>query len=275
MITYSEPSWATCPLLKDFDTIMALQGEVFREQDGRRTLYFQWQQQGCFAKLHHGVGWREILKNWLQGKRPIVSAQNEWRAIQRCHRQGIPTMDLVAYGVQGRNPASRKSFLITRALTPVVSLADYCAHWKTQAPPSAHRRALIIQVAHLARQFHDARMNHRDFYLCHFLLDKDKSHGHHFVLYLIDLHRALIHTSAVPKRWLVKDLAGLLFSSMDMGFTQRDWLRFVKAYERCSWHALSSKKKCFWKQVLTKGLRLYHRLAPMDLNASKTAEELA
>lgn len=273
MIRYCEPQWATCPMLKDFSTIMALQGTLFREQDGRRTLYFQWQKQGLFAKLHQGVGWREIFKNWLQGKRPIISARNEWRAIQRCHAEGIPTMDLVAYGTQGCNPASRQSFLITRALEPVVSLADYCGSWKTQPPPLDHKRALITQVAHLARQFHDANMNHRDFYLCHFLLNTDKTGNNHFALHLIDLHRALIHKSAVPKRWLVKDLAGLLFSSMDMGFTQKDWLRFVKAYEGCSWHDLYHKRKRLWKKVLTKGLRLYHRLTPMDLNVSHTTEE--
>ena len=34
-----------------------------------------------FAKIHHGVGWREILKNLLHLKLPVLGAENEWRAL--------------------------------------------------------------------------------------------------------------------------------------------------------------------------------------------------
>ncbi|MHA7841036.1 MAG: lipopolysaccharide core heptose(I) kinase RfaP [Gammaproteobacteria bacterium] len=266
MIIFCEKEWAACPKLSNFSTIMALEGTIFREQNGRRTLYFQWGQQGAFAKLHQGVGWREIFKNWLQGKHPIISAKTEWEAIQRCHGYGIPTMDLIAYGEQGWNPARRQSFLITRALAPVINLEEYCDLWKTQPPALSHKRALIAHVAYLAQKFHHAGMSHRDFYLCHFLLDTNKSQNNHFVISLIDLHRTLIHPSSVPKRWLIKDLAGLFFSSLDKGFTLRDWLRFVTVYENCSWHTLSPEKKDLWKTIYAKGLQLYHRLTPTHLN---------
>ena len=43
-----------------------IQGEVYREPRGanRRTLRFELNGQGYFLKLHWGVGWREILKNF-------------------------------------------------------------------------------------------------------------------------------------------------------------------------------------------------------------------
>ena len=34
-----------------------------------------------FIKLHYGVGWREIFKNLLLGRWPVLGAKNEWRAL--------------------------------------------------------------------------------------------------------------------------------------------------------------------------------------------------
>ena len=46
---------------------------------------------------------------------------------------------------------------------------------------------------------------------------------------MIDLHRAQIR-DRVPRRWRDKDLIGLYFSSMNIGLTQRDVLRFMRVY---------------------------------------------
>jgi hypothetical protein len=46
------------------------------------------------------------------------------------------------------------------------------------------------------------------------------------IIPLIDLHRAQLRKKT-PRRWVVKDVAGLYFSVMDIGLTQRDLFRFV------------------------------------------------
>jgi heptose I phosphotransferase len=46
---------------------------------------------------------------------------------------------------------------------------------------------------------------------------------------VIDLHRAQVRATT-PRRWRDKDLAGLYFSALDIGLTQRDLLRFLRAY---------------------------------------------
>ncbi len=46
---------------------------------------------------------------------------------------------------------------------------------------------------------------------------------------VIDLHRAQLRNS-VPIRWRNKDLIGLYYSSLNIGLTQRDVLRFMKVY---------------------------------------------
>ena len=96
-----------------FASIMALQGEVFRDVSGRRTLRFQLLGKSYFAKLHYGVGWREIFKNLVTLRLPIISAATEWNAIHRLNEIGIPTTPAVAYGCQGSNPATLRSFVIT------------------------------------------------------------------------------------------------------------------------------------------------------------------
>ena len=50
-----------------------------------------------------------------------------------------------------------------------------------------------------------------------------------FKLSIIDLHRAQVR-SETPRRWRDKDLAGLYFSALGVGLTQRDTLRFLQTY---------------------------------------------
>ena len=151
-----------------FESAMALQGEMFRDVHGRRTLRFSLLGKSYFAKLHEGVGWGEIFKNLLTLRLPILGAMTEVRAIQKLDQVGIPTTPLVAYGVRGCSPASLRSFVVTEDLGDIVSLETLCADWPKNPPDARFKRRLIIAVAILAHIFHGNGMNHRDFYICHF-----------------------------------------------------------------------------------------------------------
>jgi heptose I phosphotransferase len=73
-------------------------------------------------------------------------------------------------------------------------------------------------------------VNHRDFYICHFLLHVDSPPAPAALrLSLIDLHRAQVR-ARTPRRWRDKDLAALYFSALAIGLTRRDKLRFVRGY---------------------------------------------
>jgi len=213
-----------------FEAVEQLQGQVYRELEGRRTLRTEIDGRGYFVKIHRGIGWGEIVKNLSTAKLPVLGAGQEWRAIQRLHEVGVPTMTAVAYGERGSNPATQHSFIITEELAPTVSLEDFAANWREQTPEPALKRALIEEVARMAGNMHRAGVNHRDFYICHFLLHTDKPvTAHDFRLSLIDLHRAQTRTQ-MPRRWRNKDLAGLYFSALDIGLTRRDKLRFLQVY---------------------------------------------
>lgn len=213
-----------------FRQVEQLEGEVFRELEARRTLRTEVEGQGYFVKIHRGVGWGEILKNWLTLKRPVLGADQEWEAIHALTAANVPTMTAVAFGERGVNPANRHSFIITEELAPTISLEDFSQNWTTTPPPPALKWALIGEVARMTRRMHQAGVNHRDCYICHFLLHTDKPPTPlDFRLSLIDLHRAQIRPK-VPRRWRDKDLAGLYFSALNIGLTKRDKLRFLQTY---------------------------------------------
>lgn len=237
-----------------FDHIMALRGEVFRELENRRTQKITLGGKNYFIKQHFGIGWKEVFKNLFQLRLPVYSAKNEWKAIQKLDALHISTQKIMGYGSRGCNPAKIQSFLITEELPENSSLETLCAHWKTQPPTFTKKQNLITRVAHTARALHTHGINHRDFYLCHFLLSKEDA------LYLIDLHRAQIR-SCVPERWIIKDLAGLYFSSKDIGLTVRDLLRFIKEYRNKPLRELLNKESAFWQKVKQRGDKLYRQHA--------------
>ena len=237
-----------------FAAVEALEGQVFRALEARRTLCAEIAGRKFFVKIHRGTGWAEIFKNLLSGRLPVLGAANEWRALRRLHELGVPTMTAAAYGCRGGNPARRHSFIITEDLGDTISLEDFTRDWRTIPPPPRLKRALIGEVARMARTMHRGGVNHRDFYLCHFLMHKDSS-PEKPRLSLIDLHRAQVR-SRVPRRWRDKDLAGLYFSALDIGLTRRDLLRFLRIYFEQPLRDILVTEETLLKQLGSKAERL-------------------
>jgi len=247
-----------------FDYIMQIDGELFRDMDNRRTLRFALGGKRYFLKAHYGTGWREILKNLLQLRLPVLGARNEWLAIRRLEQLGVETMRLVGRGQRGWNPARQESFVITEALEETCSLEDFCGAWE-KTPPTTKaeirlKRELISRVARVARLMHESGMNHRDFYLCHFLLDCSgdvlAQPPESLHLWLIDLHRVQLRRRT-PIRWRVKDIGGLYFSALRIGLSRRDLFRFMAAYRNKPLRATLNEDAGFWEQCRRRAHALY------------------
>lgn len=237
-----------------FDQVMALQGDCYRQLEGRKTQRIMLGEKSYFIKQHEGVGWKEIVKNLLQGRLPVLSAKNEWVAIQKLNSLGISVPIIAGYGKDGINPAYLKSFVLMEELTNIISLETLCQTWNKHPPEFRFKKKLIEEVAHIARTLHENGINHRDFYICHFLLEKNAP-IENMKLFLIDLHRAAVR-SVTPERWIIKDLAGLYFSSKECGLTKRDYFRFMRAYTAKSLSEIVQKNQ-IWKKVIKRGERLY------------------
>lgn len=236
--------------------MMALRGECFRHLEGRLTQRIRLGDKSYFIKQHTGVGWKEIIKNLLQGRLPVLSAKNEWQAIEKLQLLGVAVPAIAAYGKRGWNPARMQSFILMEELAPVMSLEELGKKAPLQFTP---KRQLIEAVARIARILHDSGINHRDFYICHFLLKLPMEWEKGYLereLYLIDLHRAQIR-HLTPMRWIIKDLSGLYFSSKDTVLTQRDKYRFMKAYRGQTLREILTMERNFWEKVRARGERLY------------------
>ncbi|MBM3350970.1 MAG: lipopolysaccharide core heptose(I) kinase RfaP [Betaproteobacteria bacterium] len=231
-----------------FDGVMGLQGKAFRDVKGRRTIQVSLNGRSYFVKQHFGVGWREILKNLFSFKKPVLGAMTEVEAIKKLALIGISTTPLIGYGVKGINPATQQSFLITEDLGDIVSLEDLCANWKQNPPDPALKVGIITALAQLAAKLHGAGMCHRDFYLCHFVMRASELAEGKVNLILIDLHRMLLGQSSHGNA-VMKDIAGLVFSAMDCGFTEEDWLLFRRHY--------LPQSGAFWLEVEARAQKLY------------------
>ncbi|MDR1661094.1 MAG: lipopolysaccharide core heptose(I) kinase RfaP, partial [Azoarcus sp.] len=71
-----------------FVAVESLQGQVFRELAGRRTLRTEVEGRAYFVKIHRGVGWGEIFKNLICLRAPVLGARNEWHAAGRLAELG-------------------------------------------------------------------------------------------------------------------------------------------------------------------------------------------
>jgi len=246
-----------------FAEVRQLEGKLFRKVAARRTIQFPFAGRSYFLKAHYGVGWKEIFKSLLSGRLPVLGARQEWDAIHRLEELGVETMTAAGFGERGRNPAALESFIITEDLVGTVSLEDFCEHWQSEPPAFLLKRALLRRVAWMSRTLHDNGVNHRDFYICHFHLDtRDEAklaRGEDLHLYLIDLHRAQLRDKT-PRRWRVKDTAGLYFSAMDIGLTRWDVLRFMRWYSGKPLKQTLRDDLTFWQAVQKQALQNYHKL---------------
>lgn len=240
-----------------FRRVAELSGEEFRKVKTRRTFRVELNGRGFFVKHHLGVGWGEIIKNWLVFKPPVLGALNEFRALRKLHELGVPTMTPAACGCRGANPAKLESFLITEELADMVDLEAMTSTWKLSPPAPELRHGVIRAVAESAGKMHRGGVNHRDCYLCHYLTPRQGDVSGKLV-YVIDLHRAQIR-DRVPHRYLVKDLAGLCFSSFDAGLTRRDACRFIRLYTGRPLREELRKNAPFWREVLKTARKLYRK----------------
>jgi heptose I phosphotransferase len=240
---------------------MRLEGKVYREHKHRRTLRVELDGRAFFVKVHGHTGPIEIIKHAARGRWPVLTAANERAAIKHLETLGVPTMKIAGYGCRGRTPARLESFIITEALDGMTSLEEVSNGWCGLRGRALLRlqRAAIAEVAGIARTLHENGLNHRDFYLCHFLVPNrdwsawqpDEPLGMH----VIDLHRAQLRRR-VPTRLLIKDLAGLLFSALDAGLTDRDYLRFLAAY-RPGRLRDTLRRRWMLRWIVIRAVRLY------------------
>ncbi len=233
-------------------------GRVFRQFAERSTLEIGIGPNRYFLKRHTGVGWREILKNWLLAKPAVTGAGNEFEACQRLASCDILAPKAVAYAERGRNPAQRRSFVLCEALAGYQSLETLVAEWPSAGADPLLRRRLLVAVASLLRQLHAAGVVHRDLYLCHLLVERAGYEQGRIRLAVLDLHRALLKPDPA-RRWRRRDLAALWSSAMALPLGRMSRLRFVRVYTGRPLREVWPREGRFWQQVERRAQALWRK----------------
>ena len=244
-------------------TAFALEGDVVRAVAGRETLRVELGGRVYYLKRHRGVGLGEVAKNLLVGKLPVLGARNEFEACRLLEARGLPAPRVAAFAESVGAAQARSSFVLCDALTGYEDLEVRTLPWLEAAPESREIRDLVIRIAACARDLHEAGVAHRDFYLCHLLVHEDANRR---PLAVLDLHRARIF-DALPESWRRKDLAALLYSSLDLPVNRRSWLRFVRLYSGKPLKVAFREDGAFWQAVYDRALSLYGKGTRKGLTA--------
>lgn len=180
---------------------------------------------------------RQQLERWRQGRWLTSTGGAEWRNAQALAAAGVSAVPAVGFGDEMIGPWERRSFVVLAE-----ARGESLERWLPRClPPAVHetdlrrRRKRLDRLAGFVAGFHGAGFVHRDLYLCHIFFDAaaatDQRGGGGAWFTLIDLQR-VFRPKWRRRRWAVKDLAALNFSTPQDRVGARERLRFLCRYVR-------------------------------------------
>jgi heptose I phosphotransferase len=199
-----------------------------------------------YLKKYRPISVMEAAKNIVCFKPVFLDgAIHEWEALVRFADAGIPAPEPVA-----ASKFRGQTCVMTLGIENYIRASDLFASFSEK--DFSKKKRLIAKIADIVARMHAANFFHQDLYLLHFFVSQNQNDK----VYLIDLQRVII-SSCLSSRWLVKDLAQLLFSSRDL-CSDRDikrfWIRYTKLFR------ISLKKdKKFIARILRKAERIKER----------------
>jgi len=176
-------------------------------------------------------------------------ARHEWNAMWAFLELGLPGPVPVAWG-----RGSGFSAVVSEAVNYVMKLDQWVEknHRVRETNEWAPiKRELIKYVAEIVGRMHANGLHHQDLYLCHFLCGSEK---YGLPLTLIDLQRVRKHKK-LPKRWQVKDLAQLHFSSEEF-ICKEDIEWFCHNYKKAFGQHTGKASSSLWKAIVRKSNRI-------------------
>ena len=183
-----------------------------------------------YLKRHWGCQIKESLKLLVTSSPFATAGRREWENTLTLEGLGIQTMRPVAFGEKKFGFFEIRSFVVTEKIPAAVPLDDYLKErftGKIHGAALREKRSLLWDIGDLARKLHSAGLTHMDLYLNHFFVRETQSGER--VLHLIDLQR-VAKRWLFRRRWIVKDLAAILYSARDLGLSRTDFARIFTAY---------------------------------------------
>ena len=243
---------------RSFDDWMASTGMSFRKVKSRNTLKIHLNRKAYVIKKQWGIGWKEMIKNYLTLKIPIVDVLPEWNALNYLAELGIRAPKPIGFGSNQEKSQKRQSFILMEYLNNKQNLETFSLKELDFFSSVCHRRHWIRTIANIIHDLHHAGIYHKDLYLCHFLFDKTNTLPNEKEVHLIDLHRAQIKLP-FPERWRFKDLAALNFSAWPLALSQRDKLFFIRCYTKKPLKFSFRKKYIWWLKIEHRSKKILRR----------------
>jgi heptosyltransferase II len=186
------------------------------------------------------------LKNCLSHHNLRSEAFHEFDAANKLTAAGINTPKAISYGEQRNALFETRSFVISEKVPDAESLERKlpdCFDGPATNEKLKQRRDFIVQAATFIKRFHETNYRHRDLYLAHIF------YGESGKFYLIDLAR-VFKPVLMRRRFQIKDIAQVYYSSPGKFFSKTDRMRFYMTYAGQS--RLRRKDKAFIRKVIKK-----------------------
>lgn len=205
----------------------------------------------AFIKRYNPPPLGERLKCLFSGKKGDYDALDEWNALLSFHRLGLKTM----------TPIAAAKLEDGRSCDLTLSLGEHqrASVFFTESTAAERRLEIAGKIGAYAGKMHAAEHAHQDLYLVHFfILPGDE-------INLIDLQR-VVPPSGFAERWLIKDLAQLIFSA-DPWWNEGEQNAFQKAYAEKFGRDIRGDDK-LWRRINAKAERIKRR----DLKKQKQGD---
>jgi len=212
------------------DAVFALKGERLTHDPLSEVIRVQLNGVNYYVKRYTGAG--KGLRRYL-GK-PRVRA--EWQNLRRFAKWGIPTADVVAWGLERRGAAYDRGAMITLELPRTEDLSALAERHDPKLADRAWVDVISRQLAGYTRTMHDHRFTHNDLKWRNLLIDDQAQ------LFLIDCPNGDFWRGFWLKYRITKDLACLdKVAKYHLSATQR--LRFYLPYRQCDRLNAADKKR--------------------------------
>ena len=183
----------------------------------------------CYLKRYTQPPMGEQWNNRLAGHADCAAV--EWHWLTELDRLGVPGPVPVAYGSKRKGMFEAASVVVTAAVP-----GEALERWVPAQLDAGGalddriaRRRLSDAVADVVAKLHGNKLIHRDLYLAHLFLDPSTLASDSPTLTLIDLQR-MICPKLRWRRWVVKDLAALNYSTPADAASFADRVRWFRRY---------------------------------------------
>lgn len=211
-----DPAAAAC--FADLDKVFTLEGDIVARDAMSNVVRVAVNSRHYYVKRYAGLG-DKPLRRWLVTPR----IQLEWENLQRFAAWGIPTADLVAYGLEKKQGRFFRGAMITAEIPDTQDLRRLARNADPRLKSRRWWDGVSRQLADITRRMHAQRFAHGDLKWRNLLVDKEDR------LFLIDCPSGGFWRPPFLEYRIVKDLA-CLDKSAKRNLSRSRRLRFYLDY---------------------------------------------